>query len=86
MIYDARGIRRRVSCPCPKCREQLTKVLRSGAEDGGITVRQRTCPACGHKWYTVQEPEYIVPKDKITWGRSNLPMLRENDSVADTYR
>lgn len=82
-IYDAKGIRRRVSCPCPKCREPLTKVMRCGAEDGGVTVRQRSCPACNHRWYTAQEPEYIVSKEQITWKRCNLPMLREDAPTHD---
>ena len=70
------GRRQRIGCPCPKCREQVTQVVRSGAEDGGQTVRRRVCPACGYRWFTLQEPEYIVPADHVSWSGNNGPALR----------
>lgn len=76
MIYNANGRRRRVMCPCPKCREPLSEVLNVSAEDGGDTVRQRKCPACGHRWFTLQEPEYIISADKIEWAEKK-PRLRQ---------
>jgi len=28
--------------------------------DDGIALRRRSCDACGHRWFTAQEPEYLV--------------------------
>jgi hypothetical protein len=64
------GRRQRIACPCPKCRHPLTRVTRSGAEDGGEIVRRRLCEACGHRFYTCQEPEYVVAERRLQWLRS----------------
>ena len=77
VIYNEKGIRQRVACPCPKCREPLTKVLCSGWEDGGEIVRQRKCPNCEHKWFTAQEPEYIVRPELVGWNEISKPILRQ---------
>lgn len=61
---------KRVACPCPKCREPYSKVLRSASEPGGEIVRFRLCPACEHRWYTAQEPEYIIPISRMKWLRT----------------
>ena len=76
MIYSDKGRRRRVICPCPKCRFQLSEVINVGTEDGGETVRQRRCPECGNSWFTAQEPEYVIPADEVAW-RNKKPYLRQ---------
>lgn len=74
--YRKDGRRQRVECPCPKCRHLITKVVRSGAEDGGQIVRRRLCPACDHRWFTLQEPEYVVKPELVRWSGNEGPTLR----------
>jgi transcriptional regulator NrdR family protein len=81
--YNKNGRRRRIACPCPKCKEPLTEVVNVSAEDGGETVRQRKCPACKHKWFTMQEPEYLLHPSCITWV-GKKPQLSQ--TVADAFR
>jgi hypothetical protein len=69
------GRRQRVACPCPKCRNPITKVLRSGAEDGGEIIRRRFCARCGHRFYTAQEPEYIINEKRLKWLDSGPVVL-----------
>jgi len=59
--------------PCPKCRHPVTKVSITG-ESEGVIVRRRTCANCGHKFYSAQEPEYLVRDDRIYWclGRPQI--------------
>lgn len=83
-IYNERGIKQRVDCPCPQCREPITKVLRSGVEDGGEVVRQRQCPKCGNRWFTAQEPEYIVRAEAIHWPRDKPVLRRQTFSKLST--
>jgi len=79
--YNENGRRRRIACPCPKCREPLTKVVNVSSNDGGETLRQRKCPACEHKWFTLQEPEYLLPSNRITWV-GKKPQLRQTGADA----
>ena len=81
--YNKNGRRRRIACPCPKCKEPLTEVINVSSEDGGETVRQRKCPACKHKWFTMQEPEYLLHPSCITWV-GKKPQLSQ--TVADAFR
>jgi hypothetical protein len=34
--------------------------------DGG-TVRRRVCPGCGHRFYSLQDAERIIPGTAIEW-------------------
>ena len=79
--YNENGRRKRIVFPCPKCREPLTQVVNVSSNDGGETLRQRKCPACEHKWFTLQEPEYLVPSNRVTWVR-HKPQLRQTDADA----
>lgn len=47
-------------CGCPRCREGVTAVTMTSTQDDGVTLRRRWCTSCGHRWYTAQEPEYLV--------------------------
>lgn len=60
-----------IRCGCPKCREPLSKVLATKDWGDGVIVRHRACTACDHRWFTAQEPEYLV---RGYW-RSNKPAL-----------
>lgn len=41
----------------------------------GETVRQRLCPDCGHRWFTL---EVIVPNTSVGWDATQgKPVLRE---------
>jgi transcriptional regulator NrdR family protein len=79
--YNENGRRIRVACPCPKCREPLTTVVNVSSDDGGPTLRQRKCPNCEHKWFTLQEPEYILPTDQVAWV-GKKPRLRQTEEAA----
>lgn len=78
-VRDDRGRLVQVRCRCPKCRHPITRVLRSGVEVGGEIVRVRTCVDCGHRWYTGQEPEYLLPAERVSWRRDR-PGLKEYDN------
>ena len=47
---------------CPGCKMYSDqKVIKSERNSKFITVRRRLCYGCGHKWFTIQYPEMIVP-------------------------
>jgi len=50
---------------CPKCRSKESKVTRTSRNDDGICIRTCVCKQCGHIFYTAQEPEYVVRRDKL---------------------
>ena len=64
-------------CCCPSCFEKDNSVCSSWQIPAtGEIVRRRSCELCGHRWYTAQEPEYIVHKDRVRFRR-----LPNNNSV-----
>ena len=47
---------------CPGCKMYSDqKVIMSQRNSKFITIRRRLCYKCGHKWFTIQYPEMIVP-------------------------
>ena len=47
---------------CPGCKMYSDqKVIKSERNSKFITIRRRLCYECGHKWFTIQYPEMIVP-------------------------
>ena len=47
---------------CPGCKTYSDqKVVRSDRNSKFIIIRRRECYECGHKWFTIQYPEMIVP-------------------------
>ena len=47
---------------CPSCKMYSDqKVIKSERNSKFITIRRRLCYECGHKWFTIQYPEMIVP-------------------------
>lgn len=81
LIYDERGVRIPIRCKCPACRHPVTRVLRTGEMDDGTVIRQRECKACSHRWFTGQEPEYVIPSRLVRWTRDR-PTLKTNDEPA----
>jgi DNA-directed RNA polymerase subunit M/transcription elongation factor TFIIS len=52
---------------CPKCRYHSSRVLYTSRTSDGLTLRHCLCESCGHKFFTAQEPEYLVPNDRVRW-------------------
>ena len=65
--YNLHGRRLASRFPCPKCRHPGSKVIRTGEDDSGIVTRERRCTACGHRFFTAQEPEWVVRSEQIGW-------------------
>lgn len=72
-LYSSNGRRTQCRFPCPKCRHPVTRVLLTGNTEG-VAARRRECQECKHKFYTAQEPEYLIPEDRIYWfdGRPRI--------------
>ena len=49
---------------CPKCGSHNVRVCMTKSTEDGISVRRRNCRGCGNRWYTAQEPEYIVQRGR----------------------
>lgn len=75
---------RGVEFPCPKCRGVKSRVVSTHSQDDGVRVRARKCLECGHRWFTAQDPEYLVRRDSISWtggvinGHGHKAELRES--------
>lgn len=65
--------------PCPKCRDTSTKVLMTRSSPHGELIRRRGCPSCGHRWFTCQEPEYLLPKNAVKWSGANFQLVSTTD-------
>lgn len=62
-------------CRCPSCRHPVTKVLRTGTMEDGVLVRLRLCLSCDRRWFTAQDPEYLVRSEAVVWRRDR-PLLK----------
>lgn len=67
---------RSLRCRCPVCRHAVTVVVHVTEQEDGRIVRRRKCAACDHRWYTAQEPEYLVPRCQVGY-RDKRIVLRE---------
>ena len=69
ILYNKKGVRRHYAAfSCPKCRSPLTRVMRTTADrTTGEILRRRVCEECNHRWYTAQEPEYLIPTRQSFW-------------------
>lgn len=61
------GVRHGTRFHCPKCRGGRTKVVLSHDPGDGVMVRRRWCEGCGHRWYTAQEPEYLLRAEQVMY-------------------
>jgi hypothetical protein len=52
----------------------------------GVTVRHCVCSACEHRFFTAQEPEYLVPRERVRWtkvlGGGVLQLVEETPTDA----
>ena len=85
-LYNPHGRRLASRFPCPRCRHPGSKVLRTGESDDGVVTRERRCSDCGHQWFTAQEPEWVVPRDEITWSALCKPLWKEKADPATPAR
>ena len=55
-------MRKRISfVACPECKIfTFQKIISTVVDDEHRILRRRNCLDCGHKWYTVQQPEVSV--------------------------
>jgi len=52
---------------CPQCQSNSARVVLTKKTLDNQIVRRRSCPECGHRWYTLQYPEIEVSSDEIYW-------------------
>ena len=76
-IYHANGRRKRVAFRCPQCRSELTRVVMT-RERENLVIRRRCCDDCKHRFFTAQEPEYLIRRELIKWSDSPFE-LRINE-------
>lgn len=74
------GYKRSGRWRCLKCGAQESGVVTAHTDESGVTIRRRKCLQCGHRWYTAQEPEYLVKTEDVCYqltekGHSK-PVLR----------
>ena len=53
--------------PCPNCGSHLSDVVSTVRTDDHGFWRSRKCPACNHRFHTVQTPEMLALSDTVTW-------------------
>lgn len=71
--------RRFMRFSCPSCRSKLTLVISSTAMESGVVVRRRVCETCQFKWYTGQEPEYLINNSKIRFINRRASVIEEEE-------
>lgn len=64
---------------CPECNGMVTLVVSTSWQRDGRAVRRRVCKACGHRWYSVQQPEQLITLDQLRWQRKR-PVIKEEAS------
>ena len=60
-----------MSARCPDCNSTNVRVVVTSPTGDGTVVRRRKCLVCDHRWYTVQAPEQILPKQQVQWTNHN---------------
>ena len=47
---------------CPNCHSSDLRVISTHRQLDGLIIRRRFCleDDCGHKWYTLQQPETVL--------------------------
>jgi transcriptional regulator NrdR family protein len=57
---------------CPKCGHGITTVIQVCEQADGRIARRRKCASCDHRWFTAQEPEYVVPRDQVAYRMKRM--------------
>lgn len=57
----------RIGPPCPGCGSLTTDVLMTRRSAAGDFHRRRSCPACKHRFNTIQMAEIIAPPLSVKW-------------------
>ena len=60
----------KIQADCPECGRGRTRVVCTNCDEEGIRIRRRRCPACEHRWYSIQYPEVIVKNKEIRWAKT----------------
>lgn len=58
---------------CPACHGARVRVVMTADAADGI-VRRRSCQSCGHRWYTIQGHELILPPEALRW-QHDVPVV-----------
>jgi transcriptional regulator NrdR family protein len=62
---------------CPKCKYEFTRVIMTTTMSTGPIVRRRECTKCEFRWYTGQEPEYLLPAKKVKYIDRGIHCIEE---------
>jgi len=52
---------------CPECGDFDSKIVHVSWTWCNRRVRRRACANCGHRWYTIQEPEELIRGTDLLW-------------------
>jgi len=74
----------RMGPPCPKCGSLITDVSSTHRNEGGDFVRRRICPACQHRFNTVQPREVAVHRRTVQW-KGRVPTIFWEEARTDLY-
>ena len=76
-LYDANGKRKRFAFHCPQCRSENTRVVMTteSVDDASLVIRRRCCNDCSHRFFTAQEPEYLLRREQVKWSRNSVSFL-----------
>jgi transposase-like protein len=85
-VYNEKGVRLRHPFPCPKCRHPHGPVVNTSQDEGGGTIRKRRCPDCAYSWVTFQEPEYLLPREAVRWGRHKLQLVNPDQTYLSNHK
>jgi transcriptional regulator NrdR family protein len=69
-------MRQSMRCRCPKCGHGVTTVVQVCEQGDGRIARRRKCALCDHRWFTVQEPEYVVPREQVSYHLKKIKLAQ----------
>lgn len=64
-------------CSCPVCRHPTSRVVATNEMADGTLVRERRCSACDYRWFTAQEPEYVLPRAQVVYSGKKPALLQQ---------
>ena len=75
-VPDRPASSRWIRCRCPKCRSGRSRVVTTSEMADGRIVRERRCALCDWRWFTCQEPEYVVERGLVVYEGKRAVMRR----------